>query len=291
MQTISVIRIIIGGDLGTGKTCLANFLLRSLFLKEYDANIEDTLCKQVVIDGKPYNLEILDTVDNEFRNGEEKIQILLRNDVLIYTYAIDDVTSFDNLYHRYAALPIHEESDHKKLVYVNGKLLRVPPIILVGTKKDLENERQVAVHSAEKMKAELNFQECLECSSLNNINIEELLKLTIKYALEYQQSEKDLTHLYADDESNEPKHSSANSSLNSHLSTQQKPQVYNNIGSKFPSIKEDISDTAIKKSSSVLDMKKDNVAVKSNKVTTKTRMHTATSKKNSGSIKACCTIM
>lgn len=200
MLDVPTIKIIIGGDLGTGKTCLANILLRLLFLKEFDANIEDTLCKQIVIEGKPYNLEILDTVDNDFRNGEEKIEILINYDILIYTYAINDAASFNNIYQRYGAMPIHKEEDNQKLVYVDGKLLRVPPIILVGTKIDLKTQRQVGSHSAEKMKKDLNFQECLECSSLTDVNIDELLRLTIQYATQYQQMKKDLTYLYTTDD-------------------------------------------------------------------------------------------
>lgn len=54
MPNIPTIRIIIAGDLGTGKTSLTNVLLRSLFLKEFDANVEDTFRKQLMVDEKPY---------------------------------------------------------------------------------------------------------------------------------------------------------------------------------------------------------------------------------------------
>lgn len=280
MPNIPTIRIIIAGDLGTGKTSLTNVLLRSLFLKEFDANVEDTFRKQLMVDEKPYNIEILDTLDNEFRSGEEKIRLMLNHDVLIYTYSINDATSFNNLYQRYASLPIHEESDHKKLVYIDGKFMKATPIILVGTKEDLENERQVAAHSAEQMKEELNFQGFIECSSINNTNVEELLKLSIKLASEYQQSEKDLTHLFIEDDGNDAK-PSGNSSVNSHLTTSQQRSNHNTESSSknFPSIQEVETDLPV-----VSKKPKTNTAPKPSQI------NTASNSVNN-STQECCIIM
>ncbi|TID13526.1 hypothetical protein CANINC_004884 [Pichia inconspicua] len=281
MPNIPTIRVIIAGDLGTGKTSLTNVLLRSLFLKEFDANIEDIFCKQIVVDDQPYNLEILDTLDNEFRSGDEIIRLMLNYDVLIYTYAINDAKSFNNLYQRYASLPIHEEGNHEKLVYIDGKFMRVPPIILVGTKEDLENERQVAAHSAEKMKTELNFQKFIECSSINNTNVENLLKIVIEIASEYQNSEKDLTHIFLDDDYTEQRHSGS-SSAHSHLNSSQKRSSHNLESStqNFPSIEE------------VAVSAQSEIPKTVNKKITHKPVHTTTDKKLTDSpTKGCCLVM
>lgn len=200
MPQIPTVRIVVAGDKGTGKSCLVNFFLRALYLSDFDPDLEETYNKQVRIDDKHYNLEVVDTVDDEFRSIEKRNSLYQDCDVIILTYAINDIESFNNLYYRYSALPFNKEDGKKRLSCVNNRIICFPPIILVGTKVDLESERQVDSEVSRQFVSTFNLQHFFECSSLTNINIDELFRFAIDLGLEYQRSDNDLTHLYLDDE-------------------------------------------------------------------------------------------
>lgn len=207
MPAIPTIRIVVSGDEGTGKSCLVNFYVRSFFSDEFDPTIEETYFKQITFNEQVYNLEVVDTVENEFRSEEEKNTLYATADAIILTYAVDDVGSFNNLILRYSNLPINEEDDSTKLIYRHGRIKRFPPIILAGTKYDLALSRQVAVQAAEKLVHDLNLQGFIECSSASNINVDELFSRAIELGLEHQKSDHDLTHIYAADEESQNRNS------------------------------------------------------------------------------------
>jgi GTPase KRas protein len=249
MSSIPTVRIVVAGDLGTGKSCLINFYLRALFA-DFDPTLEDTYCKQVLIGDTIHNLEIVDTVDNEFRNDNERISLYQNCDVILLTYSIDDIESFNHIYVRYSNLPINEEVDNKKISYSNGRIKCFPPIILVGTKSDLESARQVATQSAQKLADRLKLQGSLECSCVNNVNVDETFELAVQLGLNHQQSDNDLTHIYAGDEesqikSSDKKHCSANSSVVSKQSAltnnNNESSKVSKTNDKFAAIQEDDS--------------------------------------------------
>jgi len=97
--------------------------------KEHDPTIEDKFSKVTVVNGITCHVEILDTA------GQDDYQSLLNYwisfaEAFILVYAINDRESFDYL---------DEKRDRilkmKKDVYC--------PIILVGNKSDLENQRKI----------------------------------------------------------------------------------------------------------------------------------------------------
>jgi GTPase KRas protein len=213
---IPTINVVIAGDVGTGKSALTINLIKSMFVPGFDPTVEDTYFRQVDLDGKKYNLKITDTVDNEFRNEEQKISMYQDCDVIFLTYATNDADSFNNLYIRYHNLPIHEEDGSTKLTYKNGEIHYFPPIILLGCKADLENQRQVAQHSAGRLTKDLKLQDFIECSSASNLNVEEVLRKAISFGLAHSQTEHDVTHIYAADEESQMRHSDRrNSSIDS----------------------------------------------------------------------------
>lgn len=236
------IKIVVAGDVGTGKSNLVNFFVRSLYSTDFDPTIEETYTKSILIDDVYYNLEIIDTVDNEFRDNQKRNCMYIQSDVIILTYAIDDEVSFTNLLLRYSNLPINEEDGSRKLTYVDGRIKSFPPIILVGTKLDLESSRQVAYQSGKNFADQLKLHDFLECSSLANVNVDELFILAAKLGLEHQNSEKDLTHIYAADEesqvrSTELRLTSSTRSTGSRFSRDNVSKL-SKIPDKFSSIKE-----------------------------------------------------
>lgn len=219
---IPTVRIVVAGDLGTGKSSLINFYVHSIFATEFDSTIEVTHKKQVNINDKLYNIEVVDTVDNEFQNEEQRKLLYQTCDVIILTYAIDDMESFKNLYLRYANLPINEEDGEKKLTYLNGRIKCLPPIIVVGNKTDLEMARQVDFHAANKASKELNIPTFMQCSAATNYNVDELFETAIEAGYKYSQLDHDMTHIYAEEEDSQMRSSDRrnNSSCSSLASRQ-----------------------------------------------------------------------
>ncbi|KAG0678784.1 hypothetical protein C6P42_000343 [Pichia californica] len=262
---IPTIKIVIAGDLGTGKSSLVNVFTRNMFT-ELDPTIEDTHCKRVIINDIPYNIEILDTVDNEFHNDHERALIYQQCDAIILTYAINDFDSFQNLIMRYSNLPINEEDGSRKLIYVGDRIRCLPPIILVGTKTDLESCRQVAYPQGKKLQSQLKLQDFIECSCLAKSSVEELFNSVIKLGLTYQLSDKDLTHIYADDENSLKKTPSELSVISKQSKITNSKKSINK--EKFAPIEEhNFNNTlADKKSAKVQSNSKNNVIPKNNNI-------------------------
>lgn len=189
------IRIVVAGDLGTGKSSLINFYISSIFA-DFDSTLEDTYTKKVLVNNIIHDVEIVDTVDNEFRNNHDVIHRYQQCDAIILAYAIDDVKSFDSLFKRYSYLPIDDSEGDVKITIADGKIKAFPPVILAGLKQDLENSRQVAFQQGQNLSNKLQLQDFIECSTVNRSNVEELFNRAITLGLKYQQSEQDLTDLY-----------------------------------------------------------------------------------------------
>lgn len=243
-MSFPTLRIVVAGDLGTGKSNLVNFYIRSLIVGDFDPTIEDKYYKQVTIDGKVYNIEIIDSVDNEFRNNSERCALYQECDAIILTFAIDDLITFNNLVIRYASLPINEEDGNKKLTYINGRIKLFPPIILVGTKCDLEMARQVSYSSGLKFSHDFQLQDYFECSSNSNINIDELFNRAIELGFNFNNSERDLTNIYAiiDDDSQLKKSQSSSSGVSSKQSKEGNNFLHLKNGEAFNSIIENESE-------------------------------------------------
>ena len=92
-------------------------------------------------------MQIWDTV------GQEKFDSITTNyykttDVVILVYAINDIDSFNNINHWYTELNDKGNINAKSSIAKNNKIkLKV----LVGNKKNLENERKVTFEQSEKL--------------------------------------------------------------------------------------------------------------------------------------------
>ncbi|VUG16945.1 DEBR0S1_29712g1_1 [Brettanomyces bruxellensis] len=171
MERQKTIRISVVGDSGSGKSTLLQKLIQS-----HSENEEITVDKEAfkgmvkLRDGQSCNLNILDTEDND--NLEEACADI-NNDVLLLTYCINQDASYNNLFLRCSAIKEQRE---------NGKLWS--KILVVGTKADCENSRQVPEGSGEKLMKTFGLDGSIECSSFSGYNINELFEETIRLALE-----------------------------------------------------------------------------------------------------------
>ena len=118
-----------------GKTSLIYRFINNHVMEEHDATIEDKFTVFETIDGKQYQINILDTA------GEDDYQSLLDQwietaDGFLLVYSIDDKETFEVLEDKY------------KRIKKNGSGNSCP-IIIVGNKSDLEEIRNVKQKDAQ----------------------------------------------------------------------------------------------------------------------------------------------
>lgn len=170
--------VVVGGG-GVGKSALTIQLIQSHFVDEYDPTIEDSYRKQVVIDDKVNVLDILDTAGQEEYSAMRE-QYMRTGEGFLLVYSVTSKTSFDELMTYYQQIQRVKDVD-----YV--------PIVVVGNKSDLEEERQVAYEDGANMAKQMNAP-FLETSAKQAINVDEafytLVRLVRDEGGAYNQSAK-----------------------------------------------------------------------------------------------------
>merc|ERR1739848_392775 len=144
-------KVCVLGDGGVGKTALTIQLCSNHFVEEYDPTIEDSYRKQVVIDGLPCLLAILDTA------GQEEFTALrdqwIRDcEGFIIIYSITGRNSFNQV--------------------TKVKDTDTIPLMLVGNKCDLDDKREVETSEGEELAKKFNCQ-FKETSAKTRENVEE----------------------------------------------------------------------------------------------------------------------
>ena len=155
---IKDLKLVVVGGGGVGKSALTIQLIHSHFVDEYDPTIEDSYRKQVVIDNEVQVLDILDTAGQEEYSAMRE-QYMRTGEGFLLVYSITSETSFEELMTYYQQIQRVKDSD-----YV--------PIVIVGNKSDLEDERQVSYEDGMKLAKQLNSP-FMETSAKQNINVEE----------------------------------------------------------------------------------------------------------------------
>eukprot|EP00484_Ammonia_sp_Unknown_P007272 CAMPEP_0197058030 /NCGR_PEP_ID=MMETSP1384-20130603/103299_1 /TAXON_ID=29189 /ORGANISM="Ammonia sp." /LENGTH=197 /DNA_ID=CAMNT_0042492639 /DNA_START=86 /DNA_END=679 /DNA_ORIENTATION=- len=153
-------KIVVLGGGGVGKSALTIRLVTNNFLEEYDPTIEDSYRKSVVIDESASLLDILDTAgQEEFSSMQD--QWMREGQAFLVVYSITSRTTFD------------------EAIIMREKILRckeeeAPPIVLVGNKCDLEDQRQVPTSEGEALAKEWGENSAFfETSAKEKINHEE----------------------------------------------------------------------------------------------------------------------
>ena len=156
------IKIAVLGKGVVGKSSLTYRFLNYDVSTEHDATIEDRYKSNLNIEGTNYEVEILDTA------GEEDYQNMMDmwisfGDGFLLVFAINDKESFNLM-----------KSKHDRIL--KGKHGVKCPILLVGNKQDLENERQVNYSEAKEMADKWGI-EYIETSAKTNFNCKEAFEM------------------------------------------------------------------------------------------------------------------
>jgi len=153
------VKIVVLGDGGVGKSSLIIQYIQNVFLEEeeeYDATIEDDYRKQIEVEGLTMVLDILDTGQEEFAAMRDHYMRIGQAFVLMYS--ITNRGSF-------------EEINRWREQILRVKDCEVP-IVLVGNKIDLENQREVSTQEGQEI-ANLYGISFFETSARTRINVDE----------------------------------------------------------------------------------------------------------------------
>ena len=162
-------KMIVIGDAGVGKSCLTNRAAKNKYTSDYSPTVGfEFLTFTTNIDDKVIKLQIWDTC------GQEVYRSLITNfyrnaSLAMLVYAINSRESFLHINQWLKEVRIQSHPDVK--------------IILIGNKKDLENERNVTVEEAEKFKEENQILYFEETSAKTGINAKEVFTEAAKILL------------------------------------------------------------------------------------------------------------
>ncbi|KAK4226187.1 ras family-domain-containing protein, partial [Podospora fimiseda] len=149
--------VVVGGG-GVGKSCLTIQLIQSHFVDEYDPTIEDSYRKQCIVDEEVALLDVLDTAGQEEYSAMRE-QYMRTGEGFLLVYSITSRESFEEI-----------RTFQQQILRVKDK--DIFPMVVVGNKVDLANERKVPQEEGEALAREFRCK-FLETSAKTNTNVEQ----------------------------------------------------------------------------------------------------------------------
>eukprot|EP00054_Salpingoeca_dolichothecata_P031817 m.264701 g.264701 ORF g.264701 m.264701 type:complete len:184 (-) comp28141_c0_seq1:34-585(-) len=152
-------KLVVLGSGGVGKSALTVQFVQGIFVEKYDPTIEDSYRKQVEVDGQQCMLEILDTAGTEQFTAMRDLY-MKNGQGFVLVYSITAPSTFSDL------------NDLREQI-LRVKDADQAPMVLVGNKCDLEDERVVGKDQGTTQAK--NFK-CtfLETSAKGKINVNEI---------------------------------------------------------------------------------------------------------------------
>ncbi|CAF0743807.1 unnamed protein product [Adineta steineri] len=153
-------KLVVLGSGGVGKSALTVQFVQGIFVGKYDPTIEDCYRKQVEIDGVNCMLEILDTAGTEQFTAMRDLY-MKNGQGFILVYSITSQATFNDL------------------IDIKDQIMRVKdvgadiPMVLVGNKNDLEDERVVGKQNGEGLARSFSCT-FLEASAKLQVNVNEI---------------------------------------------------------------------------------------------------------------------
>uniref|UniRef100_A0A673LH68 Ras-related protein Rap-1b n=1 Tax=Sinocyclocheilus rhinocerous TaxID=307959 RepID=A0A673LH68_9TELE len=161
-------KLVVLGSGGVGKSALTVQFVQGIFVEKYDPTIEDSYRKQVEVDGQQCMLEILDTAGTEQFTAMRDLY-MKNGQGFALVYSITAQSTFNDLQDlREQILRVKDTDD--------------VPMILVGNKCDLEDERVVGKEQGQNLARQWNSCAFLESSAKSKINVNEV-RMTYRWKI------------------------------------------------------------------------------------------------------------
>jgi len=156
----SDLKLVVLGSGGVGKSALTIQFVQGTFVDKYDPTIEDCYRKLIEVDEDHYMLEILDTAGTEHFTAMRELY-MKNGQGFVLVYSIISQSTFNDL---------PDIFDH--LLTVKHK--ESFPVVLVGNKSDLKDERTVSEEEGKKMAEKFNNATFIESSAKLKYNVENI---------------------------------------------------------------------------------------------------------------------
>ncbi|CAG8519343.1 5585_t:CDS:2 [Paraglomus brasilianum] len=166
MKSKDILKVVLIGDGGVGKTCLRNQLIHRRFTNNYKATIgADFITKEVRLDnGRKVMLQIWDTAGQE-RFASLGVAFYRGADACVLVYDVNNYLTFEHL-DRWRTEFLRQASPNDPLEF---------PLIVIGNKIDLSSRvvsRRQARAFADTYSGKTMKIKCFEASAKEGINVE-----------------------------------------------------------------------------------------------------------------------
>eukprot|EP00475_Leptophrys_vorax_P004556 TRINITY_DN1272_c0_g1_i5.p1 TRINITY_DN1272_c0_g1~~TRINITY_DN1272_c0_g1_i5.p1 ORF type:complete len:202 (+),score=59.32 TRINITY_DN1272_c0_g1_i5:298-903(+) len=174
------VKLVVVGDGAVGKTTLLMRYREDKFPQRYIPTVFENYYKQVVFKNVHVNLGLWDTAGQE---EYDRLRSLSYHDtdIVLVVFSIDQPTSLDNLSAKWVPEVLHH--------------CRGVPIVIVGTKRDLRDDKAtidslkdqgrhpVSVEEGQAKKAEIQAKEYMECSALTGEGVQDIFDKALQIVL------------------------------------------------------------------------------------------------------------
>ncbi|MCP8718179.1 MAG: GTP-binding protein [Asgard group archaeon] len=152
-------KVVVLGAGGVGKSSITVQFVQGVYVESYDPTIEDSYRKQIEVDGRACDLEILDTAGVAQFTAMRELYIKSGKGFLL-VYSVTD------------------ENSLKELLALREQVLRIKdsenvPMVLVGNKCDLEDDRVLSIEDGVKVSQDWGLVPFYETSAMYKTNVDE----------------------------------------------------------------------------------------------------------------------
>src|SRR3990167_7472543 len=177
---MKVLKFVVVGDGAVGKTCLIISYTNNEFPGDYIPTVFDPYLSSILVDNQSHTVALWDTAGQEDYDRLRPLSYP-ETDVFLACFSIISPASFENI----RAMWYPELSHHCPTV----------PIIVVGTKVDLRNDKETIDRLAGKNLAPVSFDQgvetanvinavkYLECSALTQLGVRDVFEEAVRVSL------------------------------------------------------------------------------------------------------------